>query len=326
MLLAWSLTTMSFAQPSAFSLFASDSIVEIHLTLDMHALMKSKFDEKNFPASLRVMHSASDSTNYEVDVRCRGNIRKETCYFPSLRVKFDKADFTYNKLKWVNVCDNSTDDVFLFKEYIAYKMYNVVSDKSFRVQLITVRYEDTGAKEKTVETYAFVLQNADELAADHGGRVHEPTVLKEKLLNPDELAVFSFFQYMIGNTDWAFGNRHNVETYTDPVTNSVIPVAYDFDYSGFVNTNYSTPHPTMPITHVTTRHNKSVCLSVDACEKARILFLERKDQILECCNAFDLLEGKSRRRAIEYVEGFFKIIEDAKTTSRIFTKDCEPLR
>lgn len=314
------------AQPSAISLFASDTPVEVYIELPMRSLMRSKHDEKEFPATLRIAKTNEDTVTLDIEVRCRGNIRKEVCYYPSLRMKFSKKEFSYNKLKWVNVCDNASDEIFLFKEFLAYKMYNVVADASFRAYLVHIHYVDKEAKEKPLDTYAFVIQNADELAEQYRGRVHEPTILKETVLQPEAVAVFAFFQFMIANTDWAFGNLHNVETITHPETNTVIPVAYDFDYSGFVNASYATPHTSMPITHVTTRYNKCFCLDEEVCERTRLLFLSKKEDVLDCCRTFPFLEGKAKNKAIDFIEDFYKIIEDPKDTQRIFVKDCRDAR
>jgi hypothetical protein len=315
-----------YAQPSALSLFMTEEPLEVILTTDLRGLIKNKFTEAEQPAILGIIRSAGDTTTYDVDVRCRGNIRKETCYFPSIRVKFPKKDFSYHKLKWVNICDNEDDEEYLFKEYIAYKLFNIVTDKSFEVCLVHLHYHDSSNRQKPFTSYGFVIQNADELATEFGGRVHEPTILKESILNPEQLAIFAFFQYMIGNTDWEFGNRHNVEVFTHPETNSVMPVAYDFDYSGFVNQSYAVPHESMPIQHVTVRHNKSVCMDEELCEKTRQLFLEKKEEILSYCMEFELMKPKSRTRAVEYLEEFFKIIEDPTDTYRVFVKNCRPIR
>lgn len=313
-------------QPSAISLFASDTVPQVILTTDMRTFMKSKYTEQEQPARLQIVHGIGDTSTYAVEVRCRGNIRKEVCYFPSLRMKLPKKDFTYNKLKWVNVCDSDEDRNYLLKEYLAYKMYKLITDKSFETYLVRMTYVDAEGKNKPFESYAFVIQNADELAAQFGGRVHEPTVLKETILHPEQLAVFAFFQYMIGNTDWAFGNRHNVEVFTDPASNAVIPVAYDFDYSGLVNTKYAVPHESMPIQHVTVRHNKCACIDETLCEKTRLLYLEKKEAILSCFQDCTLLDRKVKARAVDYLEDFFKLIEDPKTVQRIFVEECRSAR
>jgi hypothetical protein len=241
-------------------------------------------------------------------------------------MKFSKADFVYNKLKWVNVCDGESDESDLLKEYLCYQLYHLITDKSFQTYLTRIHYVDSLGKEKPFSNYAFVIQNADELAAQFEGRVYEPLLLKAELLSPAQAAIFTFFEYMIGNTDWAFGNRHNVEVITDPETNSLMPIAYDFDYSGLVNTDYAVPHESMPIEQVRIRHNKSFCLDEENCENTRLLFLSKKEAILSYCDAFALLDSKIRNKTIKYLEAFFKLIADPKDTQRVFVKDCQTMK
>lgn len=322
--LAWQSGIAGITQPSAISLFRSESPKQVILSTDMKRLLKSKYTEAYQPAMLQIIDANADTSILNVEIRCRGNMRKETCYYPSIRMKFSKADYKYNRLKWVNVCDGEEDDEHLLKEYLAYQLLNIVTDKSFETCLVRMQYIDS-IKEKGFQSYAFVMQSAEELAARFDGRVIEPKHVKEEILHPEALAIFTFFQYMIGNTDWAIANLHNVEFFTHPASNAVIPVAYDFDYSGFVNAPYAAPHPTMPISHVTERHNKGVCMDVETCEQTRLLFLDKKEQILSTCRDFDLLDSRQRARAIDYLEDFFKVIEDQKITTRIFTKECESM-
>lgn len=321
----WLSVITGIAQPSAITLFRSDTLKQVILTTDMKALLKSKYAEAYQPAKLHIIDANADTTTLKVEIKCRGNMRKETCYFPSVRMKFPKADFSYNKLKWVNVCDGEEDAEHLLKEYLAYQLLNIITDKSFKTCIVRMQYVDS-IKQKGFQSYAFVIQSAEELAAKFDGRVIEPKHVKEEILNPEELAIFTFFQYMIGNTDWSIPNLHNVEFFTHPASNTVIPVAYDFDYSGFVNAPYATPHPSIPISHVTVRHNKAVCIEEAICEKTRLLFLDKKAEILNTCHEFDLLDPKNKARVTDYLEDFFKVIDDAKVTTRIFSKDCTSLQ
>jgi hypothetical protein len=316
------LSNASRAQQNAFLLFAQDTITDVTVMTDLRKLVKNKFSEEEQVAILKIARAPGDTAIYETEIRARGNVRKEVCFFPSTRIQFPKKQFTFNKLKWVNICDNPDDEEYLLKEYLAYKIYQVITDFSFGVRLIRVQYIDTEAKEKPMHTYAFVIEPVDALAARFGGRVYEPNVLKDTHLNSEQLAVFAFFQYLIGNTDWALGNRHNVEIITHPESNSLIPVAYDFDYSGLINASYAIPHSSLPIEHVTVRHNNCTCLTPEITEKTRQMFLEKERRIMETIDEFPLMKEKDRERMSHYLEGFFRIIQDEKDVQRIFVKDC----
>ena len=59
---------------------------------------------------------------------------------------------------------------------------------------------------------------------------------------------------MIGNTDWSVGNSHNLQVLQLPEYDKGVPIPYDFDYSGFVGTNYAIPRSTLPIESVEERY------------------------------------------------------------------------
>ncbi len=60
---------------------------------------------------------------------------------------------------------------------------------------------------------------------------------------------FVVYQYLIGNTDRWISNLHNIKLVTKTGVRPV-PVPYDFDYSGAINTPYSVPHKSLSIKSV----------------------------------------------------------------------------
>jgi hypothetical protein len=313
----------TFAQPSAISLFSADTATTVILSTDMRQLVKDKFKEDYQPATLEIVRGMGDTVTYQVEVRSRGNIRKEVCYYPPVFVRFPKTEYRFHKIKWVNCCrDTDGNETYLLKEFLAYKMLRMLTDYSLDARLTRVTYIDTGRDGKAFTRYAFMIQHEEEMAASFGGRNYEPKLLKPELLNPEQMALFTFFQYMIGNTDWAYGNCHNVMVFTHPESGTLIPVAYDFDYSGLVNTTYAVPHETLPIKEVSTRHNKGYCIDEDLCEKMRLFFLSRKEAIYSYCQEFSPLHPKVREDVTGYLDPFFKMLESEKQTQRVFVRDC----
>ncbi len=315
------------AQPSAFSIFAnSDSFVHVRLTTDMRQLTRDKFKDSYQTAKLEVIHPG-DTTVVDIQIRGRGNVRREVCHYPPLRFKFPKRHYTYNKIKWVNTCrDTELYESLVLKEYLAYKLYRIITDRSLDVHLIRMEYRDIERPENEFMRYGFVIEPAEELADRYGGRVYKPRVMRERSIDEEQLAVFYFFQFMIGNTDWALANLQNLEIITNPSANALIPVAYDFDYSGLVDAPYAVPHSTLPIDNVTIRHNKGYCISEELAESTRHLFLSKKEEILEYCRSFAVLNNSSRRSVVQYMEAFFKIMDNPRHTARIFSKDCSIMK
>lgn len=315
-----------FGQKSdAFDLFNSDSIVSVRLTTDMKLLVKEKQDEEYQPAIIEFFLPEGDTIRYDIELRSRGNMRKTVCYFPPIKVKFDKDQFKHNKLKLVISCrDSDLADQLLLKEYIIYKMYEKCSEYYFRTRLMRIEYIDTGRSENVFTRYAFVIEDEDALAERLGGRTYEPKYLKAEVLNQEQLANYTYFQYLIGNTDWHVPNRHNMETIAHEATESVLVIPYDFDYSGFVNTAYAVPNDDIPVRSVTERYNKGYCMSEDLAEEMRIKYLGIQDSIISMCEEFPYFDKASRRDIISYMDEFWALMESDKATRNTFAKDCQP--
>lgn len=317
-------TTIYGQKVSAISLFESDSIVNVKMITDMKLLIKKKYDEEYQPATIEITNADGSIASYDVKIKSRGNKRKEACNFPPIKVKFPKKDFTYNKLKWVITCNNSDPyDQILLKEYMAYQIYEMYSDIGFQTQLLRVDYVDTGRDGKAFTRYGFVIENADAIAERMGGRVYNPKALNTNVVNKDQMALFTMFQYMIANTDWAYLNLHNLEAVTDPKTNSIMVLPYDFDYSGFVNTTYAVVHESLPMESVTERYNKGFCVSEEACEKYRQLFLSKQDEVLQACRDFKYFDKKTKKETEMYLKEFFDAIDSEKSAKKIFCQNCK---
>jgi len=61
----------------------------------------------------------------------------------------------------------------------------------------------------------------------------------------------TLFEYMIGNTDVSVSGLHNIVLVRDSTTLALNTVAYDFDFSGLVNTRYSSVDPRLRVKRVT---------------------------------------------------------------------------
>jgi hypothetical protein len=311
---------------SAISLFESDSIVHVRLITDMKLLVKKKDDEKYQPATIQIIKSRGDTTSYDIEIKSRGETRKKVCTLPPIKLKFPEEDYSYNKLKWVLTCSsNDAYDQILLKEYMAYQFYQILSDKGFRTELLQVEYIDTGREGKSFVRYAFVIENVHSVADRIGGRVYSPNAMNAKVIDEDQLALFNMFQYMIANTDWAIQNQHNLKTITDPSTNSVLIVPYDFDYAGFVDAHYAQVHESLPHDNVRERFNKGFCMSEETCAKYCRIFISKREEILQACRDFKYFDKNTRKDTENYLKDFFVTIENEKSANKIFCVNCKAI-
>ena len=181
---------------------------------------------------------------------------------------------------------------------------------------------DKGRDDKTSTRYAFAIEPIDQVAERMGGREYSPKVMQSRLLNEDQEALFYMFQYMVGNTDWAVANSHNINAVTDTLTKSIIMLPYDYDYSGLVGTTYAVPHESVPIDNVADRYNKGFCISEELAEKYRLMFLEKQEEIKTYVETFPYFDRKRGESVWNYLRPFFDLMENPKKTKTTFCQNC----
>ncbi len=304
---------------SIFDALKRDAITVLTLEADMTQLLTKTASPNYQNAQLKVNNLDGTSDEYGVEVKMRGVNRKEVCDFPPLKLKFDQGELKnknlsdYKTLKLVTHCKEGANfEQLILKEYLAYKLYNSITDKSFQVQLVKIKYVDTKSTQPAEEHYGFIIENkkqmADRLDADLEKKSEEPL----KGVDAEQYRLFTLFQYMIGNTDWNLSKQHNIKMLSAGDTHGPIPVPYDFDYSGLVDAPYAKPYPTLPIDDVKERFFQFRGKKGTDLSPIFDLFKAKKRELISLCNDFDLLDEKVKREAINYLDSFYQLIEMSK--------------
>jgi hypothetical protein len=315
-------------------LFRADSPLTLTLTANMRQLRRDK--DANVPwraAQVSYVDSSGSTVAVPVRVRTRGIWRLKNCEFPPLRLNFakDSAKHTVfaglDKPKLVTHCrDTDEYETWLLQEFQLYRVYNLLTPFSNRVRLARVTYVDSASGKTVATRYAILQEDPGELASRLGG-----IPIEQKGAGPDDLsqqhaALFAVFQYLIGNTDWSISGLHNVELVG--MDTAVVPVAYDFDYAGAVNTRYAAPDPRLPIRRVRDRLFRGYCLTTATYEPVFELFRARKDSIYALYR--DALGQLLPKRAIEdtlsYFDDFYETLSDPRRIKREIMENCIPRR
>ena len=324
----------TLAAPPTHSLLESlvrDEIPQAKLVTDFRKLIREKNKEERLKGTFSYQHGSGEPISWDIQVRTRGNQRKKVCYFPPLKLYFPKSelkargfDKTYNDYKVVVSC-KSVDryGAFVLKEYLLYKLYGLLTDHSFRVQLLQLRIEDRQGKQKPLETYGFIIENQDELAARISGQLIETRMLSPKIIAPESYDLMALFQFMIGNTDWYAYINHNLKVFKAEGYDRPIVVPYDFDYSGAVNADYATPNGNYPMKSIRERYFLGPCKAEE--EYAGILdeFRQKKEAILSTVEDFPYLEAGEKKELLNYLSEFFEIIENPKLTRQLILDHCD---
>lgn len=294
------------------------SILDITVTTSVGDLMKGR-DESYQDGKIEVRLPDGTMETWEGEIRLRGNIRREICMIPPMKIKVKKRDLkergwiTHNKLKLVVPCrDNSVSEQYIVREYLTYKLYEHFSDISLRVQMVRLNLIDSEGKKDARQMRAFIIEPIETLAARHDMVQIERDVYRVSFVEKPEYKKMAFFQYMVGNTDWSVPNFHNLYFLGGGGYQRLVAVPYDFDYAGIVGTHYAVPHESLPIKAVTQRLYRGLTCTE---EEARALvdeFIEKKDLVLGTVENCPWLDKNGHKEMTSYLEGFFKQLERAK--------------
>ena len=85
---------------------------------------------------------------------------------------------------------------------LAYRMYNVITDKSFRVRPLKVTYIDSATGKSDDTHFAFLIEDDSDVAKRNDLKKLNIPKVKLSQLSPDIISDFSLFQLQIGNVDW----------------------------------------------------------------------------------------------------------------------------
>ncbi len=306
--------------------FEEESIIEATLEMDMKDLLGKKAKERFLPATF-TMNLDGGSITEKITASARGNFRREQCYMPGLKLKFnvDSNNRTskLKELKLTNGCNTNEDaGQLVVKEFLVYKIYNLLTDKSLRVRLLKLNFKDVAGKRKPYTQMAFFIEDIDEMAKRNGMIEIEGTTFGTEVTNRDHMTLITLFQYFIGNTDWSVPAYHNIKLIGPKDDNSTRPyvVAYDFDICGFVNPPYATVDEQLQayITTVRDRLNRGYARTMEELKDVIKVFNDKKSQIYDLVNKNEYLTAKSKSSTISYMDDFYKIINDDREVKKVF--------
>ncbi len=199
---------------SDFGLFTNEEILELSLRFDITKYQRKKPKDEYLDAVLTYHLSKTDSINKDVRLKSRGEFRNGYCSFPPIALNFKKTEFAkkdldnIGKIKLVTHCESGNEEN-LFREYLVYKLFNVLTDTSFRARLVKINYINTFKNTRPIRTYAFFIEPLDLLAERIGAIPVDLTTLSQTNILPTYMDRMAIFFYMIGNSDWSIPNQHN---------------------------------------------------------------------------------------------------------------------
>lgn len=297
---------------SIFDELHFQEVLEIDLKLDMEAVFEDRRNQDKHQAVFSFEDKNGVLQTWNIEVALRGKFRRTRCdNLAPLKLYFAKEDLfdaglaKYNDLKLVNQCMEDSRDLkqLVVREYLAYKLYNQITDESFRVQLLKINYIDNQTGEVRKQ-YGFVIEDTAQLRARINAlKIEKQYNIRKEKYNQDQVKLMSVFQYMIANPDWSLERNHNVKVFFQ--NDKLIAIPYDFDFSGIVEAPYVLINSELGI--VTQKDRIFLGFEDHARDLAKELelFSNKKSLLIKTIKNCDSLKGRNRREMIKFINSFF---------------------
>lgn len=316
-------------------LFQSNEILQVTIEGPFSTLIDEKSKEDYLNGHFRYTEADGSPVEFDLKFRARGNFRHDNCAYPPIRLNFKKSQTKntlfdeQDKLKLVVHCSRRAEyQQIVLQEYLAYRVFNALTDVSMRARLLQITYIDTEEERQSPPRYAFLIEHKDRTAKRLG--LKELTVKSTTVaqVNPEILNLTSIFQYFIGNTDFspiqgAPGEDccHNYILFKSPDA-LITPVPYDFDQSGFVDAPYANANPAFGLRTVKQRLYRGRCVN-NAHVKASVQkFMDEKLAIYALIADQQEFSDRTRKDLVSFVDKFYKLIENPDSIEKVFIKRC----
>ncbi|MFK8008330.1 MAG: hypothetical protein AB8H03_18375 [Saprospiraceae bacterium] len=297
---------------SIFDLINYQEMLEVDLKLNMEEVFGNRRSEDKHKAVLSFNDKNGIGQTWDIKVALRGKFRRTRCNnLAPLKLHFKKSDLydaglaKFNDLKLVNQCMEDSKDLkqLLVREYLAYKLYNQITEESFRVQFLKINYIDSQTG-KSKKQYGFVIEDTAQLRARiDAAKVEKQFNTAQEKFNQEQVKLMSVFQYMIGNPDWSLNRSHNVKIVLQE--DKLIAIPYDFDFSGFVEAPYVLLNDELGINSTKERIFLGFENHVEDLAKELDIFSNKKSLLIQTIKDCDALKGRNRREMIKFINSFY---------------------
>jgi len=312
------------------SLFETDQLLDITLSGDTRKLLNDRSENSKYHPML-LLYSGEDSNKVSISVKIktRGHFRKlkENCSYPPLLINFSKKNTLsssifkkQDKLKLVMPCRN---DDYVIREWLVYKLYNLVTPKSFRARLVRVNLENTKNKKSTPPFYGILLEEEKQMAKRNNGITVDEKIQPQQT-NTDAYLTMAVFEYLIGNTDWSVQYQHNIKLLATDSNAVPATVPYDFDHCGLVDAPYAHPAAELQMRSVQQRRYRGYCITdIKQFDSVIALYNKLKPDIYSIYINCTLLDEKYIKTTIQYLDEFYATINDPAARQKEFSYPCD---
>jgi len=337
-LVVWCSSAPTLGAEGGDPLFGSNELLAVKLAGPLRSLARDRSDEPE-ERDGRLSFTDSDGTLVDVPIKLspRGNSRRnrQVCSFPPLSLELPKKEldgtlFEHQKsLKLVTYC--KTQDryqQYLLKEYLAYRIFNLLTDDSLRVRLLQIEYVDEDRGDKTLIRLGFVIEHFKRFAKRIGVTRVKPITIPREQLEPGQASLVELFEYLLGNVDFSLVSGptgddccHNAKLF-QTADGLMLPLPYDFDMTGFVDPPYGSPNEQLKQRNIRQRIYRGLCREGDYHQNAIARAQEMRQPIEQLIRDQAGLDDENRKQALSYVEEFYDVLDDPQKLQEDILDAC----
>lgn len=265
-----------------------------------------------------------------VKVKTHGRWRLQHCEFPPLSIRFPAAATTRTpfeglaRARLTSFCkDHPAYEQYILQELQLYRIYQLLTPYAHTPRALQVTYADSRTGRTRTTRFAFFIDEREAVATRMNSALLKAKGATGSDLEPHHRTLMGVFEYLIGNTDFLVSDLHNAFLLGTP-QGETVPVPYDFDYSGAVNTIYAAPNPVLPIRKVRDRHFRGFCSDSAQFQRVFALMNEKKPAIY---GLYDDQLGKLLRLDVandtkKYFDDFFRVINTPELAQAEILSRC----
>ena len=307
------------SRKSIFETLQYKDVVGVIIETDLDSLINYRNRDTYQKGTFSYANEKGKVFNHKIKLRPRGKFRRRICDFPMIKIDFPKKvlkEHGYTKhddYKLVTHCLNNALAAYenIAREFLAYKLYNILSPNSYQVQFLYFTYIDTKEKIDPIQQIGFIIEDTAELEDRVFGEVRKETAgLLQDSFDIEQHDFVALFQNMIGNTDWtAYPIPRNVKAikYDDEDKYKLIP--FDFDFSGLVSSPYAVPRISLNQRNIRQRIFQGISKDPTILQPTVAHFLSKKKYILRTIKRYKFLSKQSKKDVLNYIESFFENLE-----------------
>ncbi len=310
--------------------FENDVMLDITLSGDLRVLLNDRSnDSKYHPITISYKNEDGSEFALAAKAKTRGHFRKlrSNCDYPPLLINFSKSDSLekcvfkgQSKLKLVMPC---AEDNYVIREWLVYKIYNLVTPQSFRAKLVRVKLSDSKRK-KNVEPFYGLLLEEENAMAGRNGLFTINKKIKPEYTERIPFLTMAVFQYLIANIDWSVQYNQNVKLIAADSLALPTVVPYDFDHAGIVETPYAKPEEELNMNSIRERRYRGYCVAdMGQFDPIVEFYNSIKKDIYKLYTSCSLLDTRYVAKTIAYIDEFYATINNRDLLQKAFGYPCD---